>query len=53
MIPKKELENFAGLYDRFANAIDPFSEDRNRAEEKLKLHHALNSPFFQQGTLGT
>jgi len=32
MITPDEIKALALLYDRYANAIDPFAEDRDRAE---------------------
>ena len=34
-IPEKELSALADLYDRFAHAIDPFSEARDLAENQF------------------
>lgn len=52
MIPPKEVEDLANLYDRFANTLDPFSDDRDRAEENfykkltfLHCAHAYNTDF--------
>lgn len=41
MIPPEELKELAELYDKFAHALDPFSEDRDQAEEAFhrKLEH--------------
>ena len=50
MIPAEEIAKLAELYDRFAHALDPFSEDRDRAEdafyvklEYLRCLHAGNA----------
>ncbi len=47
MIPSESIEELAELYDQFAHALDPFSEQRDKAEdafflllEKLRLTHA-------------
>ena len=41
MVPAEEIAKLAELYDRFAHALDPFSEDRDKAEDAfyLKLEH--------------
>ncbi len=41
MILEADLAELVELYDRFAHALDPFSEDRDRAEDAfyLKLDH--------------
>jgi hypothetical protein len=41
MVPAEEIADLAELYDRFAHALDPFSEDRDKAEDAfyLKLEH--------------
>jgi hypothetical protein len=48
MIPGSELEILANLYDRFANALDPESADRDKAEElfwkKLGALHCTHAP---------
>lgn len=48
MIPADQIAELAQLYDRFAHALDPFSEDRNKAEDAfyLKLEHlrCLHAP---------
>jgi len=48
MIPGSELEVLANLYDRFANALDPESADRDKAEElfwkKLGSLHCTHAP---------
>lgn len=48
MIPANEVAVLAELYDRFANALDPFSPDRDAAEEKfyakLEQLHRLHAP---------
>jgi hypothetical protein len=48
MIPEQQLKELALLYDRFAHAIDPFSPDRDKAEElfyrkleSLRCQHAI------------
>jgi len=33
MIPTEEIAQLAELYDRFAHALDPFSEDSDQAED--------------------
>lgn len=33
MIPAEKIAELAALYDRFAHALDPFSDDRDRAED--------------------
>lgn len=33
MIPADKIADLAELYDRFAHALDPFSEDRDKAED--------------------
>ena len=33
MVPAEEIAKLAELYDRFAHALDPFSEDRDKAED--------------------
>jgi len=40
-IPAEEIAQLAELYDRFAHALDPFSEDRDTAEDAfyVKLEH--------------
>lgn len=50
MIPAEEIAKLAELYDRFAHALDPFSEERDRAEaaffqmlEELRTSHAPRS----------
>jgi hypothetical protein len=35
MIPAEEIAALAELYDRFARALDPFSEDRDEAEDSF------------------
>ena len=35
IIPKEEIAALANLYDRFAHALDPFSEDRDKAEDSF------------------
>ena len=47
MIPSESIKELAELYDQFAHALDPFSEQRDKAEdafflllEKLRLTHA-------------
>lgn len=35
MIEREDLDVLAGLYDRFANALDPHSEDRDKAEQQF------------------
>ena len=49
MIPAEEIAELAELYDRFAHALDPFSEDRDRAEHSfyVKLEH-LRCLYAQQ-----
>ncbi len=37
MIPAEKIAELAELYDRFAHALDPFSEDRDKAEEAFYL----------------
>jgi len=37
MIPANEVAVLAELYDRFANALDPFSPDRDAAEQRFYL----------------
>jgi hypothetical protein len=37
MIPAEEIAKLAELYDRFAHALDPFSEDRDKAEDAFYL----------------
>ena len=41
MIPPEEVAELAELYDRFAHALDPFSEDRDKAEDAfhVKMEH--------------
>ena len=41
MVPAEEIAKLAELYDRFAHALDPFSEDRDKSEDAfyLKLEH--------------
>lgn len=41
MIPKEEIAALASLYDRFAHALDPFSDDRDQAEDAfyVRLEH--------------
>ena len=41
MIPSEKIAELAELYDRFAHALDPFSDDRDRAEDAfyMKLEH--------------
>ncbi len=50
MIPAENIKELAELYDQFAHALDPFSEQRDKAEdafyvlmEKLKFTHAPTS----------
>jgi hypothetical protein len=43
------IEELAPLYDRFAHALDPFSEERDRAEQDFmrkiaELHDSLSDP---------
>ncbi len=35
MIERGDLDLLAGLYDRFAHALDPMSEDRDLAERQF------------------
>jgi len=46
MIPPEEVAALAELYDRFAHALDPFSAERDEAEQAfyLKLDH-LHSAY--------
>ena len=37
MVPAEKIAELAELYDRFAHALDPFSEDRDRAENAFYL----------------
>ena len=37
MIPAEKIAELAELYDRFAHALDPFSEDRDKAEDAFYL----------------
>jgi hypothetical protein len=48
-IPAEKIAVLARLYDRFAHALDPFSEDRDQAErvfqqEVLDLYDRLQAP---------
>lgn len=50
MIPPERIAELASLYDRFANALDPFSEDRDEAEsefsallERLHMVHGADT----------
>ena len=52
MIPEEQLKELALFYDRFAHAIDPFSPERDKAEElfyrrleSLRCQHALGSDY--------
>lgn len=48
MIPAEEIEKLAELYDGFAHALDPFSEERDKAEDefyqKLQYLKSLHAP---------
>ncbi len=48
MIPSDQIKDLADLYDRFVNALDPFSEDRDQAEQsfylKLDQLHSIHCP---------
>ena len=48
-VPPERVEQLAVLYDRFANALDPFAPERDQAEmlferEVAALHDALPAP---------
>ncbi len=48
-VPPERVAQLAALYDRFANALDPFSPERDQAEmvferEVAGLHDALPAP---------
>ena len=47
-LSREEIESLSDLYDRFAHALDPFSEERDRAEiefyRRLEILHAEISP---------
>jgi hypothetical protein len=48
-VPPATIEALAPLYDRFANALDPFSEERDAAEKDFmrrlgELHDSLGEP---------
>ena len=54
MIPVEQIAQLAELYDRFINALDPFSEDCSRAKAELEtsitnLHsaHASDVTFSE------
>ena len=49
MIPSEEIGELAELYDKFAHALDPFSEERDQAEDAFyrKLEH-LRCGYAQQ-----
>lgn len=58
-VPPKTIEALARLYDRFAHALDPFSEERDQAErvfqqEIADLYDRLPppKPEFQAFTRG-
>ena len=46
MIESDDLDLLSGLYDRFAHALDPFSEDRDLAERQF--FHELTRLFEMQ-----
>lgn len=60
-VSAEKIAILAQLYDRFAQALDPFSEERDQAErvfqqEVAALYDALNSPkpqfhIFQRGII--
>ncbi len=60
-IPAEKIAILARLYDRFAQALDPFSEDRDQAErvfqqEVIDLYDRLQPPkpdfrLFQKGVI--
>jgi hypothetical protein len=54
MIPVEQIARLAELYDRFNNALDPFSEECRRAKDELEasisnLHsaHASDVSFSE------
>ena len=49
IIPAERVATLARLYDRFAHALDPYSEERDQAErvfqqEILAVYDSLKSP---------
>jgi hypothetical protein len=45
-LTREQIEELATLYDRFAHALDPFSKEREQAEEQFykqleRLHSAI------------
>lgn len=49
IVPAEVIPQLAVLYDRFANALDPFSEERDQAEmlfdqEVARLYDSLAIP---------
>jgi len=60
-IPAEKIAILARLYDRFAQALDPFTEDRDQAErvfqqEVIDLYDRLQPPkpefqLFQRGVI--
>jgi len=46
VIEREDLDVLAGLYDRFANALDPHSEDRDKAEQQF--HSEISRLFEMQ-----
>lgn len=60
-VPQERIAVLARLYDRFAHALDPFSEDRDKAEqvfaqEVADLYDRLQPPkpdfhVFRKGVI--
>jgi hypothetical protein len=44
MIPREELARLAALYDRFANHLDPLTEDWKRRKQCLSDVHGRLAP---------
>jgi hypothetical protein len=49
LVPSERIPQLAILYDRFANALDPFAPERDQAEmlfeqEVVRYHEALPPP---------
>jgi hypothetical protein len=49
IVPAEVMPQLAVLYDRFANALDPFSRERDQAEmlfdqEVARLYDSLDTP---------
>ncbi len=54
-VPAESIPRLAALYDRFANALDPFAPERDQAEmlfeqELARLYDALPTPKLDLGT---